>query len=94
MDIPTRRQQFKALVQAQSTVISALPYLLGCAFTYFYYDHFNIGDAARLFIAVICFHLAVNGHNQYTDYRRSMPAAQFRRITLLPNLKSAFLGPD
>ena len=70
MDIPTRRQQFKALVQAQSTVISALPYLLGCAFTYFYYDHFNIGDAARLFIAVICFHFAVNGHNQYTDYRR------------------------
>ena len=24
MDIPTRRQQFKALVQAQSTAISAL----------------------------------------------------------------------
>lgn len=70
MDIPNHRQQFGALVQAQTTVISALPYLMGCAFTYFYYDHFNLGDTILLFIAVVAFHLAVNGHNQYTDYRR------------------------
>lgn len=70
MDIPTHRQQFKALVQAQTTVISALPYLLGCAFTYYYYQHFNLSDTILLFVAVVSFHLAVNGHNQYTDYRR------------------------
>lgn len=70
MECLTRREQFNALVQAQSTVISALPYLMGCAFAYFYYDHFNLGDALLLFIAVISFHLAVNGHNQYTDYWR------------------------
>lgn len=70
MDIPNHRQQFNALVQAQTTVISALPYLMGCAFAYFYYDHFNLGDTILLFIAVVSFHLAVNGHNQYTDYRR------------------------
>lgn len=70
MDIPSHRQQFKALVQAQTTVISALPYLMGCSFAYFYYQHFNLSDTVLLFIAVMCFHLAVNGHNQYTDYRR------------------------
>lgn len=70
MDIPNHRQQFNALVQAQTTVISALPYLLGCAFAYFYYGNFNLGDTILLFIAVVAFHLAVNGHNQYADYRR------------------------
>lgn len=70
MDVITHRQQFNALVQAQTTVISALPYLLGCAFTYYYYHHFNLAYTILLFIAVISFHLAVNGHNQYTDYYR------------------------
>ncbi|WP_283621926.1 prenyltransferase [Limosilactobacillus avium] len=70
MEMHNHRQQFAALVQAQTTVISALPYLIGCAFAYYYYDHFNLGDTILLFIAVVSFHLAVNGHNQYTDYRR------------------------
>lgn len=70
MEVPTYRQKFAALVQAQTTVISALPFLMGCAFADFYYHQINLGDALLLFIAVVAFHLAVNGHNQYTDYRR------------------------
>lgn len=70
MDVPTRRQQFGALVQAQTVVISLLPYLLGLVFTGYYYRHFNVFDAGLLLIAAVSFHFAVNGHNQYTDYRR------------------------
>ncbi len=36
----------------------------------YYYHHFNLVYWLWLFIAVISFHLAVNGHNQYTDYLR------------------------
>lgn len=70
METPTRRQQFAALVQAQTTVISLLPYLFGLAFTGYYYQHINLADSLLLLVAVVSFHLAVNGHNQYTDYQR------------------------
>lgn len=89
MDMPTHRQQFGALVQAQTTVISALPYLLGCAFTYFYYHHFNVGDTVLLFIAVISFHLAVNGHNQYTDYRRFNDSGSVSENNIIAKFKIA-----
>ena len=89
MDIPNHRQQFAALVQAQTTVISALPYLLGCAFTYFYYRHFNLGDTILLFIAVISFHLAVNGHNQYTDYQRFTTSGSVSENNIIAKLKIA-----
>lgn len=87
MDIPNHRQQFAALVQAQTTVISALPYLLGCVFTYFYYRHFNLGDTVLLFVAVICFHLAVNGHNQYTDYRRFTASGSASKNNIIARFK-------
>lgn len=87
MDIPNHRQQFGALVQAQTTVISALPYLLGCAFTYFYYGHFNLGDTVLLFIAVVAFHLAVNGHNQYADYRRFNDSKISSHNNIIKNFK-------
>lgn len=87
MDIPTHLQRFNALVQAQTTVISALSYLLGCAFTYFYYDHFNTGDAVPLFIAVICFYLAVNDHNQYTDYRRFYDSSSISENNIIAKFK-------
>lgn len=70
MDTPSRGQQFAALVQAQTTVISLLPFLIGLVFAGYYYQHFNLGDSILLLVAVVAFHLAVNGHNQYTDYRR------------------------
>ena len=89
MDIPNHRQQFAALVQAQTTVISALPYLLGCAFTYFYYRHFNLGDTILLFIAVISFHLAVNGHNQYTDYQRFTTSGSVSENNIIAKFKIA-----
>ena len=89
MDIPNHRQQFAALVQAQTTVISALPYLLGCAFTYFYYRHFNVGDTILLFIAVISFHLAVNGHNQYTDYQRFTTSGSVSENNIIAKFKIA-----
>ncbi|WP_251574372.1 prenyltransferase [Limosilactobacillus agrestimuris] len=89
MDIPNHRQQFAALVQAQTTVISALPYLLGCAFTYFYYRHFNLGDTLLLFIAVISFHLAVNGHNQYTDYQRFTTSGSISENNIITKFKIA-----
>ncbi|MBB1062534.1 prenyltransferase [Limosilactobacillus fastidiosus] len=89
MDIPNHRQQFAALVQAQTTVISALPYLLGCAFTYFYYRHFNLGDTILLFIAVISFHLAVNGHNQYTDYQRFTSSGSVSENNIIAKFKIA-----
>ena len=89
MDIPNHRQQFAALVQAQTTVISALPYLLGCAFIYFYYRHFNLGDTILLFIAVISFHLAVNGHNQYTDYQRFTTSGSVSENNLIAKFKIA-----
>lgn len=89
MDMPTHRQQFSALVQAQTTVISALPYLLGCAFTYFYYHHFNGVDTILLFIAVISFHLAVNGHNQYTDYRRFNDSGSVSENNIIAKFKIA-----
>lgn len=70
MEVPSKRQQFNALVQAQTTVISLLPYLMGLVFTAYYYRNINVIDTVLLMIAVVSFHLAVNGHNQYTDYRR------------------------
>lgn len=92
MDIPTHRQQFNALVQAQTTVISALPYLLGCAFAYFYYDHFNLGAAILLFIAVVSFHLAVNGHNQYTDYQRFKDSGSASENNIIAKFKIPLSG--
>lgn len=81
MEVLTNRQKFAALVQAQTTVISALPFLIGCAFAYYYYHQMNIGDSILLFVAVVAFHLAVNGHNQYTDYRRFNHSAHAQHST-------------
>ena len=63
-------QKFNALVQIQTIIISALPYIIGSLMASYYYHHFNLVYRLWLFIAVISFHLAVNGHNQYTDYLR------------------------
>lgn len=63
-------QKFKALVQIQTIIISALPYIIGSVMASYYYHNFNLVYSLWLFLAVICFHLAVNGHNQYTDYAR------------------------
>lgn len=63
-------QKFNALVQIQTIIISALPYIIGSLMASYYYHHFNLAYCLWLFIAVISFHLAVNGHNQYTDYLR------------------------
>lgn len=63
-------QKFKALVQIQIIIISALPYIIGSVMASYYYHNFNLVYSLWLFLAVICFHLAVNGHNQYTDYTR------------------------
>lgn len=70
MELPNYRQRLVALLQAQTFVISLLPFLIGTAFAFFYYRQFNPGDSLLLLIAVVAFHFAVNGHNQYTDYRR------------------------
>ena len=63
-------QKFKALDQIQTIIISALPYIIGSVMASYYYHNFNLVYSLWLFLAVICFHLAVNGHNQYTDYTR------------------------
>lgn len=63
-------QKFNALVQIQTIIISALPYIIGSVMSSYYYHNFNLVYSLWLFLAVICFHLAVNGHNQYTDYAR------------------------
>lgn len=63
-------QKFKALVQIQTIIISALPYIIGSVMASYYYHNFNLVYSLWLFLAVICFHLAVNVHNQYTDYTR------------------------
>ena len=63
-------QKFNALVQIQTIIISALPYIIGSLMASYYYHHFNLSYCLGLFLAVISFHLAVNGHNQYTDYLR------------------------
>ena len=63
-------QKFNALVQIQTIIISALPYIIGSGMASYYYHNFNLVYSLWLFLAVICFHLAVNGHNQYTDYAR------------------------
>lgn len=63
-------QKFNALVQIQTIIISALPYIIGSLMASYYYHHFNLSYCLWLFLAVISFHLAVNGHNQYTDYLR------------------------
>ena len=63
-------QKFNALVQIQTIIISALPYIIGSVMASYYYHNFNLVYSLWLFLAVICFHLAVNGHNQYTDYAR------------------------
>lgn len=63
-------QKFNALVQIQTIIISALPYITGSVMASYYYHNFNLVYSLWLFLAVICFHLAVNGHNQYTDYAR------------------------
>ena len=63
-------QKFKALVQIQTIIISALPYIIGSVMASYYYHNFTLVYSLWLFLAVICFHLAVNGHNQYTDYTR------------------------
>lgn len=63
-------KKFIALVQAQTAVISCLPYIIGCLFAYYYYHNFNLVDNILLILAVVAFHFAVNGHNQYTDYFR------------------------
>ena len=63
-------QKFNALVQIQTIIISALPYIIGSLMASYYYHHFDLSYCLWLFLAVISFHLAVNGHNQYTDYLR------------------------
>ena len=63
-------QKFNALVQIQTIIISALPYIIGCLMANYYYHNFNLTYTLWLFLAVILFHLVVNGHNQYTDYIR------------------------
>lgn len=63
-------QKFNALVQIQTIIISTLPYIIGSLMASYYYHHFNLSYCLWLFLAVISFHLAVNGHNQYTDYLR------------------------
>lgn len=63
-------QKFNALVQIKTIIISALPYIIGSVMASYYYHNFNLVYSLWLFLAVICFHLAVNGHNQYTDYAR------------------------
>lgn len=64
-------QRFKALVQAQTTLLTILPLLLGTIMAAAYhYHHVNLGETFLLMLSAICFHLAVNGHNQLSDYRR------------------------
>ena len=63
-------QRFKALVQAQTTLLTVLPLLLGTIMAAYYYHHVNLGETFLLIFSAICFHLAVNGHNQLSDYRR------------------------
>ena len=70
MDLPNYQQRLVALLQAQTFVISLLPFLIGLTFAIFYYRQVNWGGSLLLLIAVVAFHFAVNGHNQYTDYRR------------------------
>ncbi|WP_225359649.1 hypothetical protein [Ligilactobacillus murinus] len=63
-------QRFKALVQAQTTLLTVLPLLLGTIMAAYYYHHVNLCETFLLMLSAICFHLAVNGHNQLSDYRR------------------------
>ncbi len=63
-------QRFKALVQAQTTLLTILPLLLGTIMAAYHYHLVNLGETFLLMLSAICFHLAVNGHNQLSDYRR------------------------
>ncbi len=63
-------QRFKALVQAQTTLLTILPLLLSTIMAAYHYHHVNLGETFLLMLSAICFHLAVNGHNQLSDYRR------------------------
>ena len=63
-------QKFNALVQIQTIIISALPYIIGSLMPSYYYHHFKLSYCLWLFLSGVSFHLAVNGHNQYTDYLR------------------------
>lgn len=76
MPASSRGQQLVQLTQLKSVVVSALPFLIGAAFASYYYHSFHFVNSLLILVAVILFHLAVNGHNQYTDFERFQKSGQ------------------
>lgn len=85
MQSSSRGQQLIQLTQVKTVVVSALPFLIGAAFASSYYHSLHLGKSLLILVAVILFHLAVNSHNQYTDFARYQEHGQVSPNNILQN---------
>lgn len=66
---------FLELVEAKAKVASVFPFFLGLYFSWYYTHQLNWGLSLMFFIAMLLFNMAVDAHDNYSDYKNATAKA-------------------
>ncbi|KRM74587.1 1,4-dihydroxy-2-naphthoate polyprenyltransferase [Secundilactobacillus collinoides] len=66
---------FLELVEAKAKVASIFPFCLGVYFSWYYTHQLNWGLSLMFFVAMLLFNMAVDAHDNYSDYKHATAKA-------------------
>ncbi|GAW99192.1 1,4-dihydroxy-2-naphthoate polyprenyltransferase [Secundilactobacillus mixtipabuli] len=73
---------FLELVEAKAKIASVWPFFMGLFFSYYVFGQVNWPLAITFFVAMLLFNMAVDAHDNYSDYRGATDAAsEWKRKT-------------
>lgn len=65
-------KSFLKLVEIQTKIASVTPFLLGVAFTLYYFDTLNLPNILFFFISLLCFDMFTTALNNYKDFKKAI----------------------
>lgn len=73
---------FLELVEAKAKIASVWPFFMGLFFSYYVFGQVNWPLAITFFVAMLLFNMAVDAHDNYSDYRgATKEAAEWKQKT-------------
>lgn len=63
---------FLKLVEIQTKVASAIPFILGTVYALYRFEQFNLNNFILMFISLIAFDMTTTAINNYYDYKRAV----------------------
>lgn len=65
-------KNFLKLVEIQTKIASVTPFMLGIAFTLYYFDTLNVLTVLAFFVSLLCFDMFTTALNNYKDFKKAI----------------------